>query len=223
MEDAVIVSACGRRWAASAGSSRTSRPPSSAHTRCAPRSSGRGSPARRSTRCCSAACSRPGSDRTPPAKSRSRPGSQGGPRDDDQHGLRVGPQGGRDRIADDPRGRRRHRGGGRHGEHDARSVPAAVRALRRADGRRAADRLDGPRRLWDAFNDIQWASPPRTSPTSTASAATNRTSSPPAASRRPSSDRQRDLRGRDRPDRGAGKGRQPHGGHRRASPGGHDR
>ena len=37
------------------------------------------------------------------------------------------------------RGRRR-----RHGEHDARAVSAAIRALRRADGRRPADRFDGP-------------------------------------------------------------------------------
>ena len=40
--------------------------------------------------------------------------------------------------------------------------------------------------LWDAFNDIHMGIPLRTSPSSTASAAKNRTSSPPAASRRPS-------------------------------------
>ena len=91
----------------------------------------------------------------PGAPGRDRRGDpEGGALDDDQHALRIGPQVGRDRVADDPRGRRRRRRGRRHGEHDAFAVPVADGTLRRAHGRRRADRLDGPRRAPDAFNDI---------------------------------------------------------------------
>src|SRR3712207_8423740 len=42
-----------------------------------------------------------------------------GPGHDDQHAVRVGPEVRDARLADGPRGRRRRRGGGRHGEHVA--------------------------------------------------------------------------------------------------------
>ena len=95
---------------------------------------------------------------------------EGGARHHDQHAVRLGPEVRRARVADDPRGRRRHRRRRRHGEHDARALPAAERALRRAHGRRADDRLDGARRPHGRLRTTStWASPPRTSPSSTAS------------------------------------------------------
>ena len=71
---------------------------------------------------------------------------EGGARDDDQHGVRVGAQVGGDRVADDPRRRCRRGRRGRHGEHDARTVPGPRGAVRRAHEASGDDRLDGARR-----------------------------------------------------------------------------
>ena len=112
---------------------------------------------------------------------------EGGAGHDDQHAVRLGPQVGRHRLADDPGGRRRRRRRGRHGEHVARAVPDARRPLRRAHGRHEDHRLDDARRPDRTPSTTStWASPRRTWPTSTTSAARSRTSSPPPASRRPS-------------------------------------
>ncbi len=88
---------------------------------------------------------------------RRRPGSRppGGPprraagddeRDDDQQGLRLGPQGDHARRGRDP-GRRRRRGRRRRdGKHERRAVSPAPRPLRLSPGRRDARRLDRARR-----------------------------------------------------------------------------
>ena len=119
------------------------------------------------------------------------------------------------------RGRRRRR---RHGEHDARALPVAGRALRRPHGRRRARRLDGHRR---ALGRLQrhphgrHGREPRRQVRHRPRGAGRVRRRQPAEGR--ARDRRRGLQGRDRADRGAGQGRHPRGRYRRAPAGRHDR
>ena len=112
---------------------------------------------------------------------------EGGARDDDQHAVRLGAEVGRDRVADDPRRRCRRGRRRRHGEHDARAVPRAGGAVRRAHGARGDGRLDGARRADGRHERHPHGRHRRESGRQVRHhAARSRTSSPRPASRRPS-------------------------------------